>query len=111
MPEALRNATEAAALFAACSVFGRMAASNELIALSSLGISPFKVIRPVLLVATLLSLGCVWLYDIGEWWGQKGIHQVLIDSAEEIAYRFLRTKHSYAKGEVSLNVKSVEGAG
>ena len=86
-----------------------MAASNELIALSSLGISPFKVIRPVLLVATLLSLGCVWLYDIGEWWGQKGIHQVLIDSAEEIAYRFLRTKHSYAKGEVSLNVKSVEG--
>jgi lipopolysaccharide export system permease protein len=109
VPEAVRNAMQAAALFAACSVFGRLSASNELLALSSLGISPFKVIRPVLLVATLLSLCCVWLYDIGESWGQKGIEQVLVDSAEQIAYRFLRTKRSYSKGHVALNVKGVEG--
>ncbi len=109
VPEATRNAMQAAALFAACSVFGRLAGSNELIALSSLGISPFKVIRPVLLVAVLLSLACVWLYDVGESWGQKGIQRVLVDSAEAIAYRFLRTKHSYSKGHVALNVKGVVG--
>ncbi len=109
VPEAIRNAMQAAALFAACSVFGRLAASNELLALSSLGISPFKVIRPVLLVATLLSLSCVWLYDLGESWGQKGIHRVLVDSAEAIAYRFLRTKRSYSKGHVALNVKVGRG--
>jgi lipopolysaccharide export system permease protein len=108
-PEAIRNAMQTAALFAACCVFGRLAGSNELLALSSLGISPFKVIRPVLLVATLLSLTCVWLYDIGEYWGQKGIRQVVVDSAEAIAYRFLRTKHSYSKGHVALNVKGVVG--
>lgn len=109
VPEAIRNAMQAAALFAACSVFGRLAASNELLALSSLGISPFKVIRPVLLVSALLSLSCVWLYDLGESWGQKGIHRVLVDSAEAIAYRYLRTQRSYSKGHVVLNVKSVVG--
>jgi lipopolysaccharide export system permease protein len=109
VPEAVRNAMQAAALFAACSVFGRLAGSNELVALSSLGVSPFKVIRPVLLLATLLSLVCVWLYDVGESWGQKGIQRVLVNSAETIAYRFLRTKHSYAKEHVALNVKSVVG--
>ena len=98
LPEAMCNAMQAAALFAACSVFGRLRAGNEMLALSSLGVSPFKVIRPVVVLAVLMSLTCVWLYDVGEWWGQKGIHQVVINSAETIAFRYLRTKHATARG-------------
>ena len=109
LPEAVRNAMQAAALFAACSVFGRLSAGNEILALSSLGVSPWKIIRPVVLLAVLMSVSCVGLYDIGESWGQKGIHQVVVNSAEAIAYRFLRTKHTYTKGHVTLNVKAVEG--
>ena len=109
LPEAIRNAMQAAALFAACSVFGRLSGANELLALSSLGISPLLVIRPVLLIACLLSLVCVWLYDVGESWGKKGIDRVVVDSAEAIAYRYLRTQRSYNKGNVTLNVQGVEG--
>ena len=32
-----------------------------------------------------------------------------VNSAETIAYRYLRTKHAYTKGTVTLNVKAVEG--
>jgi len=109
LPEAVRNAMQAAALFAACSVFGRLSAGNELLALSSLGVSPWRIIRPVILLAVFMSLACVWLYDIGESWGQKGIHQVVVNSAETIALRYLRTKHAYTRGPVTLNVKTVEG--
>ena len=62
-----------------------------------------------MVLAVLMSLTCVWLYDVGESWGQKGIHQVVLNSAEAIAYRYLRTKHAYTKGHVTLNVKAVEG--
>jgi lipopolysaccharide export system permease protein len=109
LPEAVRNSMQAAALFAACSVFGRLSAGNEILALSSLGVSPLRIIRPVVLLAVFMSFTCVWLYDVGESWGQKGIHQVVINSAETIALRYLRTKHSYSKGPVTLNVKAVEG--
>ena len=109
LPEAVRNAMQAAALFAACSVFGQLSAGNEILALSSLGISPWKVIRPVVVLAVLMSLTCVWLYDVGESWGQRGIHQVVVNSVETIAYRYLRTKHAYTKDHVTLNVKAVEG--
>ncbi len=40
IPYAVKSAMHGALLFAACSVFGRMAASNELVALKSLGIPP-----------------------------------------------------------------------
>jgi lipopolysaccharide export system permease protein len=109
LPEAVRNAMQAATLFAACSVFGRLSAGNEILALSSLGISPWAVVRPVILLGVVLSLICVGLYDLGEAWGQRGIRQVVVNSAEKIAYRYLRTKHAYKKGHVTLNVKAVEG--
>jgi lipopolysaccharide export system permease protein len=109
LPEAIRNALQASALFAACSVFGRLAGGNELLALSSLGISPFQVIRPVLLLAVLLSLLGVWLYDLGESWGQRRIERVVIDSAEAIVYRSLRINHTYTKGRATLNVKALQG--
>jgi lipopolysaccharide export system permease protein len=57
----------------------------------------------------LLSLGCVWLYDVGEAWGQRGIQQVVVEQAEAIAYRYLRTRHTYSKEHLTINVKGVEG--
>ena len=40
IPNALRFAVPGTILFATCSVFGRMAAANEITTLKSLGISP-----------------------------------------------------------------------
>ena len=50
LPEMLRFVIPGCLLFAVCSVFGRMAAANELVALKSLGINPLRVVWPVLVV-------------------------------------------------------------
>jgi lipopolysaccharide export system permease protein len=109
LPEALRNSTQAAALFAVCSVFGKMASSNELVAIKSLGISPMVVIKPAICLAVAQSLFCVWLYDVGEGWGKDGVDRVVLESAEEIAYGMLAAQRSYSTPHLAINVKRVEG--
>ena len=49
LPEALRFAVPAAILLATCSVYGRFSASNEVVAVKSMGISPMVVIWPSLM--------------------------------------------------------------
>ena len=107
LPNALVFALPGTILFSACSVFGRLSASNELTAIKSLGISPAVVIRPALLLAFLVSLGTVWLIDIAFSWGYAGIQRVVLDSAEEIAYSVLRTQHSYRTKQFSIAVARV----
>ena len=46
LPEAMRYAVPGTILFAACSVYGRLAASGEIGAIKSLGISPMVMIKP-----------------------------------------------------------------
>ena len=43
LPDALRFAVPATILFSTCMVFGRMAASNEIVAMKSMGISPWRI--------------------------------------------------------------------
>ncbi|HTN74889.1 MAG TPA: LptF/LptG family permease, partial [Pirellulaceae bacterium] len=86
LPNALCFAIPATALFAACSVYGRISAANEVVALKSLGISPWQVVMPGLVLAALLSLVGVWLNDIAFSWGIQGLQRVVVQSVEEIAY-------------------------
>jgi len=107
LPNALVFALPGTILFSACSVFGRLSASNELTALKSLGISPLVAVRPALLLAFLVSLAAVWLIDIAYSWGYAGIQRVVLDSAEEIAYSVLRTQKSYSTKQFSICVARV----
>lgn len=90
LPEALRFAVPGTTLFAACSVFGRMAATNEVVAVKAMGISPLVLLRPVLVTSCLLSFASLWLNDLAVSWGRDGIRRVIIESVEEIAYNMLR---------------------
>src|SRR5262245_52755455 len=83
LPQALMFAVPGTILFAVSNVYGRMSASNEIVALKSLGVSPLAVIWPSLALATLLSLATVWLNDLAMHWGFHGVKQVVVDSAEE----------------------------
>jgi lipopolysaccharide export system permease protein len=108
MPNALRFAVPGTMLFAACSVFGRMAAGNEIVALKSLGISPMKVISPALVLAFLVSLVAVWLNDLAVSWGRRGMERVVLHSVEQIIYGMLRSQSSYRTKQFSVSVKDVE---
>jgi lipopolysaccharide export system permease protein len=109
LPEALRFAVPGTTLFAACSVFGRMSATNEVIAAKALGISPVVLLRPVLVTACLLSFASLWLNDMAVSWGRDGIRRVIIESVEEIAYNMLRAQRSYGNSRFSISVMRVEG--
>jgi lipopolysaccharide export system permease protein len=109
LPMALRFAVPGTILFAACTVYGRMSASNEVVALKSLGISPMAVLWPSYLVAFLLSLGSVWVNDLAVSWGRLGVQSVIVSSFEEIAYGMLRKNKAYSTKKFEIVVKDVVG--
>ena len=109
LPDALRFAIPGTMLFAACAVYGRMAADNEIVAIKSLGITPMVVVWPALVLAFAVSLSAVWLNDVAVSWGRQGINRVILQSVEEIAYGMLRSQQSYSTRRFSIHVKQVNG--
>jgi lipopolysaccharide export system permease protein len=109
IPIALQVSVPATILMATSSVFGRMSADNEIIAVKSLGISPAAVIMPALVLAFLVSLVAVWINDVAVSWGRTGMYRVVVESVEEVAYRLLRTQRAYQSRAFSINVKDVIG--
>ena len=95
-------------LLASVTVYGRVAASNEIVAVKSMGISPLTMIVPTLILATLVSLGAVVLNDIAVSWGRGGVQRVLLESLEEIVYGRLRSARSYSNNRLKVSVRRVE---
>ncbi len=50
-------------LVATVMAFGRMGASGEIIAMKAAGISMYRIVTPVLVIAALLTAGMVWFND------------------------------------------------
>ncbi len=96
-------------LFAVAIVYGRMAGTNEVVAIKSLGISPMAFLWPTILLSVVLSIITVWLNDVAMTWGYYGVQRVVIDAVEDIIYGILRTQHSYTNRALSITVKRVEG--
>lgn len=107
LPQAMQFAVPAALLMAVTSVFGRVSASNEVVAIKALGISPMKLMWPVIALATAISFVAVWMNDIAVSWGDGGVRRVIIESLEDIAYGQLRTMRSFDAGQLKVNVKAV----
>ncbi len=107
LPNALFFSVPAALLFAVCMAYGRMSGANEIVALKAMGISPWEMIWPTLVMAFALSLLTVWLNDLAVSWGRRGMNRIIIQSVEEIAYGMLRTQDSYSTDRFSINVKEV----
>lgn len=109
LPEALRFSVPGTVLFAACSVYGRLSAFNEVTALKAAGISPWALCWPGFAFAALLSFATVYLNDLAVSWGRDGIRRVVIGSVEEIAYSKLSQQKSFASKNFSVHVKRVDG--
>ena len=107
VPEMLRFVIPGCLLFAICSVFGRMASSNEVVALKSLGINPLTVVWPVLILAYALSVFTFWMYDVCAVWARPNLRELVSQSIDDIAYSFLRSNRSFSSREVSIVVKGV----
>lgn len=108
LPQAMQFAVPGTMLLATTSVYGRLSAANEIVAAKALGISPWVLAKPTLLLAALTSFGAVALNDLAVSWGRLGVQQVFVESLEEVIYRQLSLHRSYAEGGVQINVRRVE---
>jgi lipopolysaccharide export system permease protein len=109
VPQAMQFAIPGTMLLATTSIYGRMSASNEVVAMKSLGISPWAIMWPTLALATVVSLGAVLMNDLAVSWGRLGVQRVFIESLEEVVYGRLNTTRTYSDGKLKIIVKYVEG--
>ncbi len=109
VPEMLGITLPVAMLYSVCTVFGRMAGTNEVVALKSLGISPMAVISPVLVLSVFLSLMTVGIYELAAVWCRPTVQRVVVESIEDIAYGMLQANRSFQTDSFSVTVKRVDG--
>jgi lipopolysaccharide export system permease protein len=106
---ALQFSLPATLLFSVCCVFGRISADNEIVALKSAGISPFRVIRPMVVLGFLVSVPAVWINDMAVSWGRPGMERVILRSLEEVLYNRLRVRRSYETDKgFTIHVQDVQ---
>ena len=108
LPIALQFAIPGTILFAACSVYGRMSAANEIVAIKSLGIRPRTIIVPAIVLSLFVSAATVVLNDLAASWGRRGAQRVILQSLEQIAYGMLRTHRSFSRSGLSISVTDVD---
>lgn len=108
LPDALCRAIPVTLLLAVTRVYSRLSQDNEIIAIKAMGISPWSVIWPVLMVSFALGAVTVWLYDVAVSWGREGAKSVVIGAVEEIAYGMLRSEGAYEARGFSVSVTDVQ---
>lgn len=109
LPDALRVAVPVTLLLAVSSVYSRMSGANEVIALKSAGISPWRIVWPTLAVAFAVSLATVWLNDVACSWGREGAQRVIVGAVEDVVYGMLRAQSRYSVPGLSIQVQRVDG--
>jgi lipopolysaccharide export system permease protein len=107
LPYAVKTGFHGALVFATCVTYGRFAASNELLAVKSMGISPMVMMWPAVLLGILLMPVGAWLHELDAGWGSDGVEHVLVDHADEIAYEMLETQGVVKRPEFTLVARDV----
>lgn len=109
LPISLQFALPATLLFAVCSVYGRVAADNEVLAVKAAGVPPMRIIAPTLILGFLFSPFAVWIMDLALSWGQPGMQRVVMHHIEEIVYHTLSSTGAYSStGGFSIYVEGVK---
>lgn len=108
LPEILPLTIPGAFLFAVTMVFGRLSRGNEIIALKSLGVSPLAIVWPVLFLGVQLSLVIFWMYDFTAAYCRPRLREIVLESAEDMAYSLLRSSGTLSTPQMSILVRGVE---
>ncbi|HVT26873.1 MAG TPA: LptF/LptG family permease [Lacipirellulaceae bacterium] len=109
IPQAMQFAVPGTMLLAATSIYGRMAAYNEIVAVKSLGISAMYLVWPTVVLAILVSFAAVVINDVAVSWGMMGVKRVFLASIEDVIYSQLKMRHTYNLGKASIMVRDVDG--
>lgn len=109
LPYALKISLQASLLFATCLVYGRMSASNELLALKSMGVSPLRAVLPALGIASALAVAVPLLDDLHSSWCCRRIQKTMLDYTESITLGRLRDDGAFVAKGYSVGADRVVG--
>ena len=111
IPSTLPYTIPVSLLFAATVVYGRLAGDNEIIAIKTAGLSVWRVLVPILILAGTLSL---WLVYVSGGWIPRCTHNaklVLFKDTEDMFYKLLAKEREFnhPKWPFLIKVRAVEG--
>ncbi len=109
VPYSIKSALQAGTLFATCVVYGRMAATNEIITLKSMGLSPLVAVLPTIIVAIPLSAITPLLDDVHSGWCCGQIREVFMDHLDDICLASLRDHEMVDYSDFSIQADQVVG--
>lgn len=109
IPEIFSMALPAAALLATTVFFARMGGNNEIIALKSLGVPPWRVLAPVWIFMAIVSVFGIWFNDLSTSWTRMQIKHVLLEGFEKTLLNQLRTEKRFVTptGQYEIKVSDV----
>jgi lipopolysaccharide export system permease protein len=111
VPSTLPYTLPATTLFAACVVYGRLAADNEVLAIKSAGVSVLTVVRPGVLLGLAMSTATLALYYDVIPETHRLLRALIFDDAEELIYSVLK-KHgviNHSQLPYAMFVQGVHG--
>jgi lipopolysaccharide export system permease protein len=111
VPSTLPFSVPVSLLFAATVVYGRLASDNEIVAIKTAGVHPFKVLFPVYLLGAILS---AVLFHASATWIPRSSHTaklVIFKNSEEMFYKYLRRDHELKNPHWPFQIycRAVEG--
>jgi lipopolysaccharide export system permease protein len=80
-------------LFAACVVYGRLSADNEILAIKAAGVNVMKVVRPGLFLGLAMSVGTMALYYGFIPYTHRMLRAQVLNEVQEYLYAMLRKDH------------------
>jgi lipopolysaccharide export system permease protein len=90
IPSTLPYTIPATTLFAACVVYGRLAADNEILAIRAAGVNIIQVVRPGLILGVVMSVATIGLYYHVIPYTHYLLREMVFHDAEEMLYSVLR---------------------
>jgi lipopolysaccharide export system permease protein len=111
IPSTLPYTIPATTLFAACVVYGRLAADNELLAIKSAGVNALVVVRPGLLLGLALTAGTLGLYYEIIPNTHRLLRALIFHDARELIYTVLKKNRAINHGDLpyAMFVRGVRG--
>jgi lipopolysaccharide export system permease protein len=111
VPSTLPYTIPATTLFAACVVYGRLSADNEILAIKSAGVNILKVVWPGVLLGLVMSCATMGLYYRIIPYTHHLMRTIFLKDVQELMYALLRKekKIDQTRLEYALFVQRVQG--
>ena len=111
IPSTLPYTIPATTLFAACVVYGRLGADNEILAIKSAGVNVLQVVKPGLVLGLAMSVATMGLYYRIIPYTHMLLRELPLKDAEELIYKLLSVygEVKFSQSPFSIHVRQVHG--